>query len=103
MNFDNGERVEFVERDNCLLLLQILVEQEDRQRRLVDTDQLGQIVGIARQLAHRLGLLGEEVLLQIVCHLGVVLLVLGGAVGGAGVHMNGAHCQLLLSVQGTGQ
>lgn len=85
------------------MLLQILVEQVDRQRWLADSDQFGQIVGIARQLAHRCGLLGEEVLLQVVCHLGIMLAVVGGAMGGAGVHMNGALCQFLLDIQGMGQ
>lgn len=89
--------------DDCLLLLQILVEQIDGEGWLAHGDQLGQVVGIARQFAHRLGLLAQEVLLQIMGHLGIVFAVLCGAVGGAGVHVNGAVGQLLLVVQGTCQ
>lgn len=85
------------------MLLQILVEQVDRKGGFAHAHQLGQIVGIAREGADRCCLLAQEVLLQIVGHLGIVDAVLSGAVGGAGVHMNGAVGQLLLVVQSTCQ
>lgn len=86
---------------HSLLLLQILVEQVDGQGWVGDLHQLGEVVGIAGQLAHALGLLAQEVLLEVVGQLGIPLGV--GGVGGTGVHVSGSGGQLLLGVQSQSQ
>lgn len=63
----------------ALLRLQVLVEQiqVQRVRSIVLVDQTLQVVGVAGQLANGVHLVLEEVLLQIVGHLGIALLLDG--------------------------
>jgi len=87
--------------DRSLLLLQVLVEQVDGQGWVRHLHQLGEVVGIAGQLAHALGLLAQEVLLEVVGQLGVAVSV--GGVGGTGVDVGGSGGQLLLGIQSQSQ